>query len=152
MTAARTIKVAGAEHVVAIDPSTSARLAQVRQERTLPEEQVRAILRALGMRCTRANRDLPGTPDFANRARAWAVFVHGCFWHHHRGCRKATVPKRNRDFWLAKFEDNRRRDQRAIRALRRLGYSVAVVWECEAKEAHRVTRRLRRLRPRGGEG
>jgi DNA mismatch endonuclease Vsr len=151
VTGIRTIKIAGAEHAVVIDPSTSARLAGVRRERTAPEQHVRVVLRALGMRCTTSNRDLAGSPDFANRTRRWAVFVHGCFWHHHRGCRKATVPKRNRDFWLAKFDDNRKRDQRAIRALRRLDYSVAVIWECETTDANRVARRLRRLREQGGD-
>ena len=56
-------------------------------------------------------RSLPGSPDFANKSRKWAVFVHGCFWHRHTGCRRATTPNANRDFWLAKFVANRTRDR-----------------------------------------
>jgi len=76
-------------------------------------------------------RSLPGSPDFANKGKRWAIFVHGCFWHRHSGCHKATIPKANRQFWLTKFTDNRARDARAIRALRADKFRVIVVWECE---------------------
>jgi DNA mismatch endonuclease Vsr len=76
-------------------------------------------------------RGLPGSPDFANRRRRWAVFVHGCFWHQHPGCRRATIPKNNAEFWREKFAQNARRDEAAIRQLSNFGYAVAVIWECE---------------------
>jgi DNA mismatch endonuclease (patch repair protein) len=116
-----------------IDATTSARLGRIRQKGTAPEQIVRGLLSSIGARYTLANRDLPGSPDLANRTRSWAVFVHGCFWHSHRGCVRATVPKRNRDFWLAKFEANRKRDKRAISGLRRAGFTVVLIWECEAE-------------------
>lgn len=74
---------------------------------------------------------LPGTPDLVNRRRGWAVFVHGCYWHGHLGCKRATVPKRNAEFWTEKIAANRRRDEAKIAALRALGFEVFVVWECE---------------------
>ena len=74
---------------------------------------------------------LPGSPDFANKSRRWAIFVNGCYWHHHTACGKATVPKSNAAFWIDKFRANRARDARAIRKLRRAGYRVVIVWECE---------------------
>jgi DNA mismatch endonuclease (patch repair protein) len=116
------------------DPKTSARLGRIRQKDTAPEQLVRSILSALGVRYRVRNRDLPGSPDVANRARRWAVFVHGCFWHAHAGCPRATIPKRNREFWTAKFAANRARDARAIAALLEAKYRVAVVWECEAAD------------------
>lgn len=129
-----------------VDSETSARLGRVRQHGTSAELKVRKILSSLGLRYRIHNRDLPGSPDMANRAHGWAVFVHGCYWHSHTGCRRATVPKRNREFWEAKFAANRLRDARAIRKLRRLGYRVAVVWECEVLEhPGRVERRLPRV-------
>src|SRR5688500_542986 len=95
-----------------LDEVTSKRLGRIRQADTAPEQTVRRALWALGLRFRRANRDLPGSPDIANRTAHWAVFVHGCFWHAHTGCSKATVPKRNRQFWLEKFAANRARDAR----------------------------------------
>jgi DNA mismatch endonuclease (patch repair protein) len=116
-----------------VDEATSKRLGRIRQRDTTPEQVVRKLLAASGLRFRKENRDLPGSPDVANRRARWAIFVHGCFWHAHRGCPKATVPKRNKAFWEAKFAANRARDARAIQELRRLGYSVLVIWECETR-------------------
>lgn len=128
-----------------VDRATSARLSRQRQRGTSPELAVRRQLSALGLRYRLNNRDLPGSPDIANRNQRWAVFVHGCYWHSHSGCSRATIPKRNRAFWQAKFRANRARDARVQRALRRRGYRVAVVWECELERPERVARRLQRL-------
>lgn len=125
------------------DPETSARLARVRQHSTSAERKVRGAIHGLGIRYRIHNRDLPGSPDLANRARGWAVFVHGCFWHRHRGCPRATTPKRNRMFWEAKFEANRARDRKKARELRTLGFRVLTVWECESERPQYLERRLR---------
>ena len=106
-------------------------MAGIRQKGTKIETAVAVILRELGLHYRKNVKNLPGSPDFANRSRRWAVFVNGCFWHHHAGCRKATVPKSNANFWIVKFRDNRWRDARAIRYLRREGYCVVTVWECQ---------------------
>lgn len=117
-------------------------MARVRQRGTSAERAVAAVLRSLG-RFYRCNvRGLSGSPDFANRRGRWAVFVHGCFWHGHRGCRRATVPKSNRAFWEAKFAANRLRDARAIRALRAVRFRVVVVWECETTDPIALAERL----------
>src|SRR6266571_902213 len=92
------------------DAPTSARLARVRHHGTPAELAVREALRELGLRYAVLDRTLPGTPDIASRAGRWAIFVHGCFWHAHRGCVRATVPVRNRDLWIAKFKRNRECD------------------------------------------
>src|SRR5439155_18738791 len=96
---------------------------------TSVERLVHDALRGLGLRFGTRNKDLPGSPDIANRSRRWAVFVHGCFWHGHPGCAMATIPKRNRSFWLGKFTDNRARDRRVVRTLRYMGYRILVIWQ-----------------------
>lgn len=127
------------------DPERRALMRRVRQAGTPAEDQVAKICRELGISYRRNVKSLPGTPDLANKTRRWAIFVNGCFWHAHTGCKKATVPKRNNEFWTSKFEANRRRDARKIRQLRALGYRVILVWECEAYEA-RLSQRLSNLR------
>jgi DNA mismatch endonuclease, patch repair protein len=128
------------------DPDTSARLGRVRQKDTSAECAVRSLLHRLGFRFRLGGHGLPGSPDIANQRRKWAVLVHGCFWHAHRACRRASTPKRNRDFWTRKFAANRARDQRVVRELRRAGFRVAIVWECEIVEKPKmVARRLSRL-------
>lgn len=128
-----------------VDAATSARLGRIRQHGTAAELAVRHVAYHLGARYRTRNRDLPGSPDMANRARGWAIFVHGCFWHSHSGCPRATVPKRNRSFWVAKFEANRRRDRWAVAALRRRGFLVMALWECEVEKPERLEKRLARF-------
>jgi DNA mismatch endonuclease (patch repair protein) len=104
----------------------------IRQQGTSSELLMRRWLWNRGVRFTTRNRDLPGSPDLANRSRRWALFVHGCFWHGHQGCVRSRLPKRNADFWREKIAGNRERDCRKEAALRALGYRVFVVWGCEA--------------------
>jgi DNA mismatch endonuclease (patch repair protein) len=103
----------------------------VRQSGTAPELRVRRLLTNAGLRYRICPDDLPGRPDLANKSRHWALFVHGCFWHAHPNCRLATVPKTNRAFWIEKLTANRARDATKARALRKLGYKVVTVWQCE---------------------
>jgi DNA mismatch endonuclease Vsr len=110
-------------------------MGRVRQKGSAAELKVAAALRSVGVAYRKNVRALPGSPDFANRKRRWAVFVNGCFWHQHTGCSRATVPKANHCFWVEKFATNRKRDARAVRALRQAGFRVAIIWECEADSA-----------------
>lgn len=130
-----------------VDAATSNRMRGIRRIGTSPELTVRRWLWRAGVRFRCHNKDLPGSPDIANRARSWAIFVHGCFWHGHKGCRAATMPKRNRRFWRAKIVANRLRDARKLRALRSRDFSVVVLWECEIKslEKARSQRRIDHL-------
>lgn len=136
---------------IVTDAATSRRMADVRQKDTTPELAVRRALTLLGLRYRVRNRDLPGSPDIANRSGRWAVFVHGCFWHRHPGCVRTTMPKRNRALWIKKFEGNVMRDVRAIAALRKLGFRVITIWECETKGGPEQLAGLlrRRLQARG---
>ncbi len=129
------------------DAATSARMGRIRQSGTAPEMTVRRALSTLGVRYTVRNQDLPGSPDLANRSRRWAIFVHGCYWHRHAGCHKATTPRTNTDFWLNKFSRNVARDAAARGRLKRRGYQVLTFWqcECERQSSAGLTNRLARL-------
>lgn len=113
----------------------------MRQAGTLAELEVRRVLSSMGVRYRVNVNSLPGSPDVANIRRQFAVFVHGCFWHRHPGCRYATTPKTNRAFWADKFAANVSRDRRAKKALERRGFHVVVVWECEAR-SQRLVKKL----------
>lgn len=112
----------------------SALMAKVKGKNTGPEKTVRSLVHSLGYRFRLHRRDLPGTPDLAMMSRKLAIFVNGCFWHQHPGCRKAQLPSSRRDFWKAKLEANVIRDRDAITQLEALGWRVLVLWECEIRD------------------
>jgi DNA mismatch endonuclease (patch repair protein) len=87
----------------------------------------------MGYRFRLHRRDLPGSPDIVMPRYHIVVFVHGCFWHRHLGCKKTTTPKQNADFWLAKFERNKERDAQVECKLAALGWKVVTIWQCEAE-------------------
>jgi DNA mismatch endonuclease (patch repair protein) len=128
-----------------VDPITTRRMAAVPSRNTSAELRVRELLRAAGITYRVSNGDLPGSPDVANRSRKWALFVHGCFWHAHRGCRHAMVPKSNVLYWVKKFADNAARDRHAVAALRAQRYAVLTIWQCELREPERALRRLEKF-------
>jgi DNA mismatch endonuclease Vsr len=137
----RKLELLGRDDMVT-DPRTSARLSKVPRRDTRPEKIVRATLRDLGYSYRLHSRRLPGTPDIVNRSKGWAVFVHGCFWHSHRGCVRATVPKRNSEFWISKLHANSVRDKRVVKELEALGFRVLTIWECQVHAANRVLGRF----------
>src|SRR5947209_4336932 len=108
----------------------SARMRAVAQANTGAEMSVRRVLHALGYRFRLHRKDLPGKPDIVLPKYRAVIFVHGCFWHRHPGCRKATAPKTNLEYWHAKFSSNVTRDKENRRQLRALGWRTLVVWEC----------------------
>lgn len=126
-----------------VDAETSARMGRVRQKGTAAELAVRAATSAMGLHYRVENRKLAGRPDLANRSGHWAILVHGCFWHRHRGCHRTTTPKRNAQFWNEKFQANVARDRRVVTTLRREGFRVLVIWECETEKPSTLDRRLR---------
>lgn len=115
---------------------------RVRPSGSRVERTVRSAIHARGLRFRLHRRDLPGTPDLVFPRHRLVVFVHGCFWHRHAGCGRATTPKTHHDYWMEKFEDNVRRDRRKQEALEALGWRVAVVWECQALDSARLKQRL----------
>lgn len=115
-------------------------MANVHGTDTGPERVVRSYLHRCGLRFRKHAADLPGRPDVVfTRARV-VVFVHGCFWHQHRGCSRGTIPVTRRDYWHAKLRGNAKRDRRTVRALRSAGWAVHVLWECQLRTGARLAR------------
>lgn len=132
---------------VSVDRSATMR--KVRSKNTGPELKVRKLVFALGYRFRLHRADLPGTPDLAFIGLRKVIFVHGCWWHGHVCKRGARPPKTRRSYWLPKIERNRRRDSKAERELRKTGWGVLVIWECELSHPDRVSARLKRFLVRG---
>src|SRR4051794_15552930 len=109
----------------------SALMARVKSRDTRPEIAVRRMLHAAGYRFRLHRRDLPGTPDIVLPSRRIIIFVHGCFWHGHSGCRLATIPKTRTEFWRAKIQNNQVRDRQCEQLLRDSGWRVLTFWECQ---------------------
>lgn len=120
-------------------------MSRVKSSGTKPELAVLAIVRRLGRRPSRNVKGLPGTPDICIQPLKKAIFVNSCFFHQHKGCRASHRPTSNMAFWERKLDANVRRDRRVRRELNRMGWSVAVVWECRLKDQERLTRRLERF-------
>lgn len=106
-------------------------MAGIKGKNTKPELVVRKLVHSMGFRYRLHRKNLPGSPDLAFVRLKKVIFVHGCFWHRHPGCRFAYTPKSNASFWLDKLEGNVRRDALTLTALDALGWQVLVVWECE---------------------
>lgn len=109
-------------------------MARVKSKDTSPEMRVRRAAHALGMRFRLHASHLPGRPDIVFPKYRTVVFVHGCFWHRHPGCRKSSSPQTRKEFWEDKFARNVARDASAQASLQKLGWRVIVIWECETKD------------------
>lgn len=120
----------------------SARMRLVRSQNTRPEMTVRRLLHGMGYRYRLHDRRMPGSPDLVFGARRKVIFVHGCFWHSHPRCRFARLPKSRLSYWIPKLEANRARDKRNARALRKRGWRVLVVWECELPRQAALARQI----------
>lgn len=115
-----------------VDQATRSRMmSRIRGKDTKPEMTVRRVAHRLGYRYRLHRAGLPGRPDLVFPRRRKVVFVHGCYWHRHPGCRFAYSPKSNVDFWTQKFENNVRRDLAALTLLRDSGWGPLIIWECE---------------------
>ena len=125
----------------------SRNMAAIRGKDTAPELAVRRILHAMALRFRLHRKDLPGRPDIVLPKHRTVVFVHGCFWHRHEGCRYATTPKTRQEFWQTKFAANVERDSRNRTDLQQLGWRVIVVWECELLQPSDLKERLTGLFP-----
>lgn len=117
-------------------------MSRVGGKNTTPEMVVRRVAHSLGLRFRLHRKDLPGTPDIVFPKWKIAIFVHGCFWHRHSGCAKASTPKSRTDFWQGKFDSNVQRDEKNARLLQDQGWSVLTIWECETKRPGRVGEKL----------
>ena len=117
-------------------------MAGIKGRDTTPEIVVRRIAHGLGFRFRLYRKDLPGRPDMSFPRHRVVVFVHGCFWHRHDGCKYAYTPKTRVRFWTEKFSQNVARDRRNEELLHNLGWLVHVIWECETRDKTTVRERL----------
>ena len=121
----------------------SQNMSRIRSKHTKPEMIVRRMLHSLGFRYRLHADDLPGKPDIVFRSARKVIQVHGCFWHGHEGCARATIPTTRVQFWKAKISANRARDAAALAALHEYGWGVLTVWECQLKHQATLQARLR---------
>ncbi|ABE63300.1 T/G mismatch-specific endonuclease [Nitrobacter hamburgensis X14] len=117
-------------------------MSRVGGKNTTPEIVVRKVAHSLGLRFRLHRKQLPGTPDLVFPKWRTAIFVHGCFWHRHPGCAKASTPKSRTEYWQDKFETNVRRDKKNVALLRKQGWLVLTVWECETKNVDKLGAKL----------
>ncbi|GGY11739.1 very short patch repair endonuclease [Litchfieldella qijiaojingensis] len=121
----------------------SERMSRVRAKNTKPEMKLRSLVHGMGFRYRLHAKHLPGTPDMVFPSRRAVIFMHGCFWHRHEGCRLARLPKSRVSFWERKLEANRLRDRRNQIRLQELGWRVLVVWECQLVDLEDTARWIR---------
>jgi DNA mismatch endonuclease, patch repair protein len=121
---------------------TSYRMSRVRTRNTSPELIVRKVAHAHGFRFRLHRRDLAGTPDIVFPKYRSLIFVNGCFWHRHPGCRRASTPSTRTSYWLARFDRNVRRDAIVQRRLKSEGWRVLVLWECQTRDVPTLKRRI----------
>ena len=117
----------------------------IRSKDTRPELAVRKAAHAMGYRFRLHRKDLPGSPDLTFSSRNTVIFVHGCYWHRHEGCKYCYTPKSNVEFWAKKFKNNVARDQRVREELEQHGWRVVTLWECETADEDGLRQRLREI-------
>lgn len=125
----------------------SALMGRIKRKNTGPELRTRKIAHAIGLRFQLHRNDLPGKPDLVFPRWRTALFVHGCFWHQHPGCPRASFPKSRTEYWGKKLRKNVERDALVIPALEELGWSVVVIWECETNDLVGLARILNKYFP-----
>ena len=120
-------------------------MSRIRGKDTKPEIIVRSMLHRMGYRFRLHRKDLPGKPDIVLPKYNTVIFVHGCFWHRHKGCKYAYKPKSRIDFWNAKFDDTAARDKRNRKQLQAKGWNVEIIWECETGNNDMLAARIRTI-------
>lgn len=120
-------------------------MSQISSKHTLPEVLVRKALYNLGCRYRLHDKNLSGKPDIVIRKSKTAVFVNGCFWHQHKGCKRQSVPKSNLNYWKDKLKSNVKKQKKDIRELRKNGWSIFIIWECETKKPRELLDKIERV-------
>lgn len=118
-------------------------MAQIRAKDTKPEKIVRSLLHKMGFRFRIHRSDLPGTPDIVLPRHKTIIFVHGCFWHFHEGCKEAILPKTNTEYWREKLYKNIKRDQINNQELEKIGWNVLEIWECEIQDLRILSTKIK---------
>lgn len=117
-------------------------MSSIKGRNTSPEKFVRRCLRKLGYKFKSYSKELPGNPDIVLNKIKKVIFVHGCFWHNHRNCKRAALPATNRLFWEKKIKGNAARDKAIKIKLRRMGWRTLTVWQCQIKDLEKISQRI----------
>ena len=123
----------------------SLNMSRIKSKNTVPEKAVRKIITELGWRYRLHSARLPGKPDIVIHKNQTVIFTNGCFWHQHRDCKRQTKPKTNVRYWLPKLERNVEKQKSDIKKLKRLGWNVHIIWECETKNHEQLRKRFRKI-------
>ncbi|WP_200942710.1 very short patch repair endonuclease [Dyadobacter sp. Leaf189] len=118
-------------------------MSQIRSKDTKPEITVRKVLHSLGLRFRLGRTDIPGKPDIVLPKYKTAIYVHGCFWHRHNGCKYAYTPKSKMDFWNGKFAANIKRDNEISEKIKSTQWVQLIIWECDTRDKDRLTKILK---------
>ena len=121
-----------------VSEQRSRNMSAIKSKNTKPEITVRKFLHSKGYRFRIHRKDLPGSPDIVLPKYKTVVFVHGCFWHRHEGCKYKTNPKTRKEFWENKFNENIKRDRNNFKELKKLNWKVLVIWECQMKNLEKI--------------
>ena len=121
----------------------SKHMSLIRSKNTHLELRVRRLIYSMGFRYRLHRRDLPGKPDLVFSPRKKIIFINGCFFHHHKGCSLARLPKSRKNYWIPKLKANAERDTRNVAALRKIGWRVMCVWECQLKTPQTLILRVK---------
>ncbi len=120
-------------------------MSRIKSKHTLPEKIVRRCFAELGIRYRLHVSKLPGRPDVVIGRSKMAIFVNGCFWHQHQGCKRQSVPKSNAGYWVKKLESNIKKQKIDIRELKKLGWKVFVIWECDTKNGKKLSKAIKKI-------
>jgi DNA mismatch endonuclease, patch repair protein len=120
-------------------------MSRIRSKNTSPELRVRRSLRKAGIKFRAHDRALPGNPDFVLYDNNAVIFIHGCFWHHHNRCSRASWPKSNREYWIPKIKRNVLRDKSVVRLLKKIGWRVIILWECQTKQDSTIFKKVNKI-------
>lgn len=120
-------------------------MSRIRGKDTKPEIRVRSMLHRMGYRFRLHRKDLPGEPDIVLPKYKTVIFVHGCFWHRHKGCKYAYTPKSRVKFWKDKFAETVKRDKQHLKQLKENGWEVFIVWECETKDMDKLKKIINKI-------
>lgn len=120
-------------------------MSKIRSKNTKPEKTVRNILDKLNLKYNIHTKKLLGTPDITIPEIKKIIFVNGCFWHQHKNCKRANMPKTNKEYWIKKLNRNIKKQNTDIKDLRKLGWSISVIWECQTKDETALTKKIKRI-------
>ena len=123
----------------------SKNMSRIKSANTKPEIVVRSLLHRLGFRFRKNVKTLAGKPDIVLKKHSAIIFVHGCFWHQHEGCKRANIPKSNQDYWKPKLERNVSRDKEHAEELKQKGWRILTIWECEIKDLQKLEAKIRKF-------